>query len=207
MIGRSWMDATATGLPEASITYRSGVQPRPRLSSPQACDWNASPQSLRTARSSQADGSQSVASTILTDTPESAAPPRLVDRLKYSSVERHRHGPAPGRLSHPAALVCRRPRPRRSNPSEAHDRGAVATFAASARPPGANERMVRNVIPHGIAKCPGTHPMDDRGLAQPGQGRIVEVAVQHLEGLTDRGTAQVERRGHSAGPFQLQARG
>ena len=33
-----------------SMTYRSGVQPRPRFSSPQACDWNASPSGLRTAR-------------------------------------------------------------------------------------------------------------------------------------------------------------
>src|SRR5664280_1087507 len=201
MIGRSWMDATATGLPEASITYRSGVQPRPRLSSPQACDWNASPQSLRTARSSQADGSQSVASTILTDTPESAAAPWLGDRLKYSSVERHRHGPAPGRLSHPAALVCRRPRPRRSNPSEAHDRGAVATLAASARPPRPNQRMSRDIVANGIAQGPGTHPVDNRGLAQTGQGRVVKVAVQNLEGFADRGSAQVERCGDSAGPF------
>ena len=57
------------------------------------------------------------------------------------------------------------------------------------------------MVANGIAQGPGTHTVDNRGLAQTGQGSVVKVAVQNLEGFADRGSAQVERCGDSAGPF------
>ena len=86
----------------------------------------------------------------------------------------------------------------------------VAPSPPSPRSPGrdrADQRMRRGRLADGIAQGAGAEPVDDRDRAEAGQARIVEVAVERLEGLLDPGTAQVQRGRDAARPIQPQRRG
>ena len=63
------------------------------------------------------------------------------------------------------------------------------------------------MLPDGIAEGAGAHAVDDRGLVQSSQRRIVQVSVQDLQRLLDGRTAQVERGCDGPRPLQLQTRG
>src|ERR1035437_1097837 len=128
------------------------------------------------------------------------------------------------RLSHPAARSCRpsparaplSPTPSRlgrrtSRPqdtqSEAHYGGPIPALASVARTPRLDERMPACMLTHCVAKSARAETVNDRGLVQAGERRVVEVAVENLERFLHFCPAQVERRRDGPCPVHLQTRG
>ena len=76
--------------------------------------------------------------------------------------------------------------------SELDDRRSVTTFAALARPDGANQGMVHCGGPDGRTDCACAHAVDDQDLVEAGKGGIVEVAHEGLQSFVDSRSSQVE---------------
>ena len=93
-------------------------------------------------------------------------------------------------------LRARRSSPRR-RPRRARPGGATVTSGWLA-----GRRAGRR---RGAAPVPRPWMIDD--LVEAGQRGVVEVADEGLERLVDAGAAQVERRGHRAGPLEPELRG
>ena len=75
---------------------------------------------------------------------------------------------------------------------ESHHGGAVTAFPTLAGTPPPHERVLAQRLPHGITHGSRAVAMDDRHAAGIGPSSVVQVAIEHVQGLFHPSPTQVE---------------